>query len=59
LTVWLVMCDDKSGGTGGLNDGSNSMLFLGMIDGGNTTLLLAGTGGLIHGRDMMLLVLAG
>jgi hypothetical protein len=35
------------------------MLFLGMINGGNTTLLLAGAGGLINGRDMMLLLLAG
>jgi hypothetical protein len=34
------------------------MLFLGMI-GGNTTLLLAGAGGLINGRDTMLLLLAG
>jgi hypothetical protein len=35
------------------------MIFLGMIDGSNTTLLLAGAGGLINGRDMMLLLLAG
>jgi hypothetical protein len=35
------------------------MLFLGMIDGGNTTLLLAGAGGLIDGRDTTLLLLAG
>jgi hypothetical protein len=35
------------------------MLFLGMIDGGNTMLLLAGVGGLINGRDMMLLLSAG
>jgi hypothetical protein len=34
------------------------MLFLGMIDGGNTMLLLAGVGGLIDGRDTMLLLLA-
>jgi hypothetical protein len=27
------------------------MLFLGMIDGGDTTLLLAGAGGLINSRD--------
>jgi hypothetical protein len=35
------------------------MLFLGMIDGGNTTLLLAGADGLIDGRDMALLLSAG
>jgi hypothetical protein len=57
--VWLVRCDSKSAGTGGLIDSGNTMLFLSMIDGGNTTLLLAGTGGLIVGRDTMLLLLAG
>ncbi len=35
------------------------MLFLGMIDGGNTTLLLPVVGGTIDGRDMALLLLAG
>ncbi len=35
------------------------MLFLGMIDGGNTTLLLAGADGLIDGGDTALLLLAG
>jgi hypothetical protein len=35
------------------------MLFLGMIDGGNTTLLLAGANGLIDGGDTALLLLAG
>jgi hypothetical protein len=35
------------------------MLFLGMIDGGNTMLLLAGMDGLINGRDTALLLLAG
>jgi hypothetical protein len=35
------------------------MLFLGMIDGGNTTLLLPVAGGTIDGRDMVLLLLAG
>ncbi len=35
------------------------MLFLGMIDGGNTTLLLTGADGLIDSRDMVLLLLAG
>jgi hypothetical protein len=46
-------------GTGGLIDSGDRMLFLGMIDGGNTTLLLAGAGGLINGRDMTLLLSAG
>jgi hypothetical protein len=44
---------------GGLINGSDTMLFLGMIDGSNTTLLLAGAGGLINSRDMMLLLSAG
>ncbi len=44
---------------GGLINGGNTMLFLGMIDGGDTTLLLAGVGGLINGRDMTLLLSAG
>jgi hypothetical protein len=35
------------------------MLFLGMIDGGKKTLLLAGVGGLINRRDMTLLLSAG
>jgi hypothetical protein len=35
------------------------MLFLGMINGGNTTLLLAGADGRIDGGDMALLLLAG
>ncbi len=35
------------------------MLFLGMIDGGNTTLLLPVVGGMIDGSDMALLLLAG
>jgi hypothetical protein len=35
------------------------MLFLGMIDGGNTTILLPVAGGMIDGRDMVLLLLAG
>ncbi len=42
-----------------LIDGSNSMLFLGMINGGNTTLLLADVGGLIDGIDTTLLLSAG
>ncbi len=59
LMVWLITCNGKSAGAGGLIDGSHTMLFLGMIDGGDTTLLLAGVGGLIDGRDTMLLLLAG
>ncbi len=35
------------------------MLFLGMINGGNTTLLLPVVGGMIDGRDTALLLLAG
>jgi hypothetical protein len=35
------------------------MLFLSMIDGSNTTLLLVGVDGLIDGRDTALLLLAG
>ncbi len=44
---------------GGLINGGNTILFLGMIDGGDTRLLLAGAGGLINGRDMTLLLSAG
>jgi hypothetical protein len=44
---------------GGLINSGNTMLFLGMINGGNATLLLAGVGGLIDGRDTALLLLAG
>ncbi len=40
-------------------DGSNTMLFLGMIDGSNTTILLAGADGLINSRDTALLLSAG
>jgi hypothetical protein len=57
--VQLLTCDSKSACTGGLIDSSNTMLFLGMIDGGNTTLLLAGADGLIDGGDTALLLLAG
>jgi hypothetical protein len=35
------------------------MLFLGMIDGGNTRLILPVAGGMIEGRDTALLLLAG
>jgi hypothetical protein len=44
---------------GGLIDGSNTMLFLGVTNGGNTTLLLVGVDGLIDGGDTALLLLAG
>jgi hypothetical protein len=41
--VWLVTCDGKSACTGGLIDDGDTMLFLGKVDGGDTTLLhLAG-----------------
>ncbi len=59
MTVWLVTCNGKSACTGGMIDGSNTMLFLGMVNGSDTTLLLAGRGGLIDGRDMTLLLSAG
>jgi hypothetical protein len=57
--VWLVMCNGKSTGMGGLIDGGDTILFLGMINGGNTKLLLVGVGGLIDSRDTMLLLSAG
>ena len=53
------MCDGKSAGAGRLIGGGDTMLFLGMIDSSDMTLLLVGTGGLIAGRDMTLLLLAG
>ncbi len=41
--VWLVTCNSESACAGGLINGSNAMLFLGKIDGDDTTLLhLAG-----------------
>jgi hypothetical protein len=57
--IWLLRCNGKSAGAGGLIDGGNTMLFLGMINGSGTMLFLAGMGGLINGRDMTLLFLAG
>jgi hypothetical protein len=57
--VWLVTCNDSSACVGRLINGGNTMLFLGIIDGGDTTLLLAGVGGLINGRDTTLLLSAG
>jgi hypothetical protein len=53
------MCDGKSTCVGRLINGNKRMLFLGMIDGSNTTLLLVGADGLINGRDTALLFLAG
>jgi hypothetical protein len=44
---------------GRLINSGNTMLFLGMINGGNTTLLLAGAGGLMDSRATTLLLLAG
>jgi hypothetical protein len=52
------MCDGKSACPGRLINGGNIMLFLGMIDGGNTTLLLAGADGRINSGDMALLLSA-
>ncbi len=58
--VWLVMCNGESACEGGLIDDSKTMLFLGMIDCGNTMLLLPVVGGMIDGtRDTVLLLLAG
>jgi hypothetical protein len=53
------MCDGKLACKGGLIDSGKTMLFLGMIDGGDTTVLLPVAGGMIDGRDMALLLLAG
>ncbi len=39
LTVWLLRCNGESAGMGRLINGGNTILFLGMIDSGNTTLL--------------------
>jgi hypothetical protein len=44
---------------GRLIDCNKTMLFLGMIDGSNTTLLLPVAGGMIDGRDTALLLAAG
>ncbi len=57
--VWQVTCDGESACEGRLIDGNKTMLFLGMIDGGNTTLLLPVAGGMIDDRDTMLLLSAG
>jgi hypothetical protein len=58
LTVQLLSCNGKSAGVGGLIDEDNTMLFLRMIDGGDTMLLLACADGLINGRVTTLLLLA-
>jgi hypothetical protein len=58
LTVQLLRCDGKSAGAGGLIYKDEMMLFLGMINGGDTMLLLACAGGLINGTVTMLLLLA-
>jgi hypothetical protein len=57
--VWLVTCNGKSAYEGGLINGVKTMLFLGMIDGGDTMLLLPVAGGMIDGRDTALLLSAG
>jgi hypothetical protein len=57
--VRLVACNGKLACKGGLIDGGKTMLFLGMINGGNTTLLLLVMGGMIDGRDTALLLCAG
>ena len=57
-TVQLLRCDGKSAGMGRLIDGDKTMLFLGLIDGLDTALLLACAGGLINGRVMTLLLSA-
>ncbi len=59
MTVRLVTCDGELACKGGLIDGGKKMLFLDMIDGGNTMLLLPIAGGMIDGRDAMFLLLAG
>jgi hypothetical protein len=56
--VQLLKCNGKSVGAGRLINGDEMMLFLGMINGGDTTLLLACAGGLIDGRVTMLLLSA-
>jgi len=56
--VQLLRCDGKSAGPGRLINGDKTMLFFGMIDGGNTTLLLACAGGLINSRVTTLLLSA-
>ena len=58
MKVQLLRCDGKSAGVGGLINRDKTMLFLGMIDGGDTTLLLVCAGGLIDGRVTMLLLSA-
>ncbi len=59
MTVRLVMCHSELACKGGLIEGSKTMLFLGMIDEGNTMLLLPVAGRMIDGRDTVLLLSAG
>jgi hypothetical protein len=56
--VWLVTCNGESACEGRLINGGKTMLFLGRINGGNTMLLLLVAGGMIDGRDTVLLLLA-
>ncbi len=56
--VQLLRCNGKSADIGELINRDKTMIFLGMIDGGNTMLLLACAGGLINGRVMTLLLSA-
>ncbi len=58
-TVWLVTCNGKSAYKGGLINGGKTMLFLGMINSSDTTLLLPVAGEMIDGRDTALLLSAG
>jgi hypothetical protein len=57
--VWLVTCDGKLACKGRLINSGKTMLFLCMIDSGNTTLLLPVVGGMIDGRDTALLFSTG
>jgi hypothetical protein len=56
---WASYVQWRVGVQGWTDQRQRNMLFLGMIDGGNTTLLLLGSGGLINGRDTALLLSAG
>jgi hypothetical protein len=57
--VWLVTGDCQLACEGRQIDGGKTLLFLGMIEGGDTMLLLSFAGGMIDGRNMVLLLLAG
>ncbi len=58
-TVRLVTCNGELACKGRLINSGKAMLFLGMINGSDTMLLLLVMGGMIDGRDMTLLLLAG